>query len=69
MAGSMNECSIGSAGIAQLLPLIDYVDMDGPLLLEEDLASGLTYDQGKISLPSGAFGLGIEPINNLFAKA
>src|SRR6202163_1407460 len=42
MAGSMNESSIGSAAIGHLLPLLDYVDMDGILLLDEDIASGLS---------------------------
>ncbi len=46
MVGSMNESTIGSAAIAHLLPQIDYVDMDGPLLLSEDIAKGLTYDFG-----------------------
>jgi L-alanine-DL-glutamate epimerase-like enolase superfamily enzyme len=59
MAGSMNESSIGSAAIGHLLPLLDYVDMDGPLLLDEDLASGLEYNNGKVTL-SGKPGLGIE---------
>jgi len=58
MAGSMNESTIGSAAIAHLLPLLDYVDMDGPLLLEEDIATGLHFDQGKVTCPSGP-GLGI----------
>ncbi len=48
MVGSMNESSIGTAAIAQLLPFIDYVDMDGPLLLSEDVAKGVTFDYGKI---------------------
>ena len=59
MLGSMNESSIGSAAIAHLMPLVDYVDMDGPLLLADDLASGLNYEFGKVSLPQG-YGLGIE---------
>ena len=58
MVGCMNESTIGSAAIAHLLPFIDHVDMDGPLLLEEDLATGIGYDFGKISY-SGAPGLGI----------
>ena len=58
MVGCMNESTIGTAAIAHLLPLIDFVDMDGPLLLEEDLASGITYDHGKINY-SGDPGLGI----------
>jgi L-Ala-D/L-Glu epimerase len=58
MIGCMNESSIGSAAIANLLPLLDYVDMDGPLLLDEDIATGLTIDAGKVIL-SGNPGLGI----------
>ena len=46
MIGCMNESTIGSAAIAHLLPFIDHVDMDGPLLLEEDLATGIGYDFG-----------------------
>jgi L-alanine-DL-glutamate epimerase-like enolase superfamily enzyme len=58
MVGCMNESTIGSAAIAHLLPFIDYVDMDGPLLLAEDVATGLGYQQGKISYGNGP-GLGI----------
>src|SRR5450432_424896 len=58
MAGSMNESSIGSAAIGHLLPLLDYVDMDGTLLLDEDIASGLEINNGKVTL-SGKPGLGI----------
>ena len=58
MIGSMNESSIGSAAIAQLAPLADYIDMDGPLLLTEDLATGVGFDHGKI-VYSGNPGLGI----------
>ena len=48
MVGCMNESSIGSSAIAQLLPLLDYVDMDGPLLLSEDVGDGVKFDNGKI---------------------
>lgn len=58
MAGCMNESSIGTGAIAQLLPLLDYVDMDGPLLLADDVAKGVQYDYGKISY-SNANGLGV----------
>jgi L-alanine-DL-glutamate epimerase-like enolase superfamily enzyme len=58
MMGSMNESSIGTAAIAQLLPLLDYVDMDGPLLLAEDVAKSVTFDYGKIIYGEG-YGLGI----------
>ena len=59
MMGSMNECTIGSAAIANMLPLLDEVDADGPLLLREDVAEGLGYNNGVISL-SGRNGLGIK---------
>jgi L-Ala-D/L-Glu epimerase len=58
MVGCMNESAVGTAAIAQLAPLLDVVDMDGPLLLSEDIAEGVTFENGRIqytSLP----GLGI----------
>ncbi len=58
MIGCMNESTVGSAAIAHLLPFVDYVDMDGPLLLEEDVATGIDYDMGKI-IYSTQPGLGI----------
>ena len=58
MIGCMSESTIGSAAIAHLLPFIDYADMDGPLLLEEDVATGIEYDFGKIFY-SNEPGLGI----------
>ncbi|MGZ8543957.1 MAG: dipeptide epimerase [Flavisolibacter sp.] len=60
MVGAMNESTLGSAAIAHLAPLVDHIDADGPLLLEEDLATGLEYlDDGNI-LTSGRPGLGIQ---------
>jgi len=67
MVGCMNESTIGSAAIAHLLPLIDHVDMDGPLLLEEDVATGIEYDYGKI-IYSDMPGLGIE-YSGLYKKS
>ena len=61
MMGSMNESTIGSAAIANFLPQLDHVDMDGPLLLAQDIASGIEFDFGEVSL-SGRPGLGIVPI-------
>lgn len=59
MLGSMNECTIGSAAIAHLLPAVDHADADGPLLLAEDPATGLHYKDGKVIL-SEQPGLGIQ---------
>ncbi|MCC7399937.1 MAG: dipeptide epimerase [Chitinophagaceae bacterium] len=58
MMGSMNESTVGSAAVAHLLPFVDHVDMDGPLLQEEDVADGIGYHFGKISY-SDKPGLGI----------
>jgi L-alanine-DL-glutamate epimerase-like enolase superfamily enzyme len=58
MMGSMNESSIGAAAVANFLPQLDYVDMDGPLLLNEDMATGIQFDYGSVKL-EGTAGLGI----------
>jgi L-Ala-D/L-Glu epimerase len=59
MVGSMNESTIGSAAIAHLMPQIDYVDADGPLLLQEDIATGLGYENDGTVITAAAPGLGI----------
>ncbi len=48
MVGCMNETSVGISAIAHLLPLLDYVDMDGTLLISNDPTSGVTFDYGKV---------------------
>ena len=58
MLGSMNESSVGTAAFAHLLPLADYADLDGPLLLCEDVATGLVYENGVLSV-TGPNGSGI----------
>ncbi|MFN5135048.1 MAG: dipeptide epimerase [Chitinophagaceae bacterium] len=65
MIGCMNETTVGSSAIAHLAPLVDYIDMDGPLLLAEDIATGLTYNYGRVGV-SDKPGLGIEIATNLF---
>lgn len=59
MVGCMNESTVGTAAIAQLAPLLDHVDMDGPLLLSEDIAKGVGFNNGHILYGPGT-GLGIE---------
>ena len=61
MMGSMNESTIGSAAIVHFLPQLDYVDVDGPLLLTEDVASGIRFDYGQVKI-SSLPGLGIQPL-------
>ena len=49
MVGCMTESTVGISAIAHLLPLLDYVDMDGSLLLKTDIATGITINNGVIS--------------------
>jgi len=58
MIGCMNESSVGTAAIAQLAPLADFIDMDGPLLLAEDTSQGVGFDFGNIIYNDKA-GLGV----------
>lgn len=48
MVGCMTESTVGISAIAHLLPLLDYVDMDGALLLSNDIASGVRIEDGEI---------------------
>ena len=50
MVGCMNESTVGICAIAQLLPLLDYVDMDGAVLIAKDIASGVRLDKGRVDL-------------------
>ncbi|GAB3784157.1 dipeptide epimerase [Spirosoma horti] len=51
MVGCMTESSVGISAIAQLLPLLDYADLDGALLIGNDPARGVTFDYGKVVYP------------------
>ena len=59
----MNESVIGSAAIAQFLPQLDYVDMDGPLLMTELNGVGLDFSyenkNGQIA-PLKGVGIGVQ---------
>jgi L-alanine-DL-glutamate epimerase-like enolase superfamily enzyme len=51
MVGCMTESTVGISAIAQLLPLLDYVDMDGAVLLAKDIASGVRLERGRCLYP------------------
>jgi len=51
MIGCMTETSIGISALGQILPLVDYADMDGSLLISNDPASGVYLDQGQAIYP------------------
>ena len=58
MIGSMNDSTVGSAAIAQLAPLADYIDNDGTLLQTERVGEGVGFENGKF-LYNANFGLGV----------
>lgn len=52
MVGCMCESSVGISATAQLLPLLDDADLDGALLLADDIADGVVIHQGRVALNS-----------------
>ncbi len=55
MIGCMTESSVGISAAAQLLPLVDYADLDGALLIANDPAEGVVFDdQGIAQFPERA---------------
>ena len=52
MCGCMTESTVGISAIGQILPLLDYVDMDGAALLAQDIASGVEVRDGVCHYPS-----------------
>ena len=61
MLGCMVETSLGIAAAAQISGLVDFVDLDGAMLLADDPFGGLGYEKGRILLPQTP-GLGVEPL-------
>ncbi|MDB4331865.1 dipeptide epimerase [bacterium] len=54
MIGCMTESSVGISAIAQLLPLLDYVDIDGANLLAGDIAQGVRVINGRCEFSSAS---------------
>ena len=62
MVGCMTESSVGISAIAHLLPELDFVDMDGAMLLRNDIAKGVSLENGKV-VYSKLNGTGVELLN------
>jgi len=58
MLGCMVESAISATAAAQISPLVDWADIDGPFLTAKDPFAGVTYSNGKLVLPDGP-GLGV----------
>ncbi|MGA2034835.1 MAG: dipeptide epimerase [Thermoguttaceae bacterium] len=51
MIGCFTESTVSISAAAQLLPLADYADLDGALLLADDVADGVRIDRGRAVFP------------------
>jgi L-alanine-DL-glutamate epimerase-like enolase superfamily enzyme len=60
MMGCMIESSVAITAAAHLAPLLDYADLDGNLLIDDDPYLGVTAPDGTLRLPTGP-GLGLQP--------
>ena len=58
MLGCMVESSLAVTAAAHLAPLVDFVDLDGNLLVRNDPYAGVTVRDGRLVLPPGP-GLGV----------
>ena len=48
MIGCMTESTVGISAGAHLIPAVDFVDLDGALLINNDFATGITFPQGQV---------------------
>ena len=62
MVGCMTESSVGISAIAHIAPLLDYVDMDGAMLLAKDPARGVQISPTAVRFPEGP-GIGAELVS------
>ncbi len=60
MLGCMIESSLGIAAAAQLAPAVDWIDLDGHLLIANDPFTGLGGENARLSIGRGP-GLGVIP--------
>ena len=61
MIGCMTETSCAVSAAAQLSPAVDFADLDGNLLISNDLFRGMEVVKGKITL-NDLPGIGITKI-------
>jgi L-alanine-DL-glutamate epimerase-like enolase superfamily enzyme len=65
MLGCMTETSCGVSAASQLSPMVDFADLDGNLLISNDIFEGVKVIDGKITLPERP-GIGVEVTRDLF---
>ena len=62
MLGCMTETSCAVTAAAQLSPMVDWADLDGNLLIANDIFDGIKINDGKVIIPDRS-GIGVVPIN------
>ncbi|MGL4512645.1 MAG: dipeptide epimerase [Lacipirellulaceae bacterium] len=66
MAGCMTESTVGISGLAQLAPMLDFIDMDGAALLAHDIADGVKVVRGRAEYPGlPGSGVSLLPLEGL----
>lgn len=68
MVGCMTETSVAVSAASQLSPVVDWADLDGNLLISNDVFKGVDVVDGKITLNNQP-GIGVQPLDayeNLF---
>jgi L-alanine-DL-glutamate epimerase-like enolase superfamily enzyme len=61
MLGCMTETSCAISAATQLSPLVDYADLDGAVLIKNDLFKGATIVDGRMVMPKGP-GIGVTKV-------
>lgn len=62
MLGCMTETSCAVSAASQLAPLVDWADLDGNLLIANDIFDGMKIVDGKVTLPDRP-GIGVVPLS------
>lgn len=61
MLGCMTETSCAVTAAAQLSPMVDWADLDGNLLIANDIFDGMKIVDGKVTIPDRP-GIGVIPV-------
>ena len=61
MLGCMTETSCAVTAAAQLSPMVDWADLDGNLLIANDIFDGIKIIDGKVTIPADRPGIGVIP--------
>ena len=63
MIGCMTETSCAVSAASQLSPLVDWADLDGNLLISNDIFEGMKVIDGKVTL-NDLPGIGVKKMNS-----